>query len=283
MENTSATTNIPHVNVDCVSPETKERIRNTILNFPKEDGSFAPLYLHQGFWFHADLLVGDILVHEVFKAEPSDIFVCSVPKSGTTWLKALTFAIVTRTLYDNFTSPLLNKLSHDCVLYLADFAKKLDIREPGVPLISTHCPYNSLPKSVLYSDCKVVYIWFWKASQENPEKVLFLKYEDMVEDTAFYVKRLAEFMGYNFSLEEEKQGAVQKIVELCSFENMSNLKVNKVGLWQKDLLQVENKFFFRKGKVGDWKNWLTPEMAQRLDKKTEQMLSGSGLTFHISS
>ena len=121
---------------------------------------------------------------------------------------------------------------------------------------------------------------FWKASQENPEKVLFLKYEDMVEDTAFYVKRLAEFMGYNFSLEEEKQGAVQKIVELCSFENMSNLEVNKVGLCQKN---VANKIFFRKGKVGDWKNWLTPEMAQRLDKKTEQMLSGFGLTFHISS
>ena len=31
---------------------------------------------------------------------------------------------------------------------------------------------------------------FWKASLEKPEKVLFLKYEDMVEDTASQVKRL---------------------------------------------------------------------------------------------
>ena len=103
MENTSATTNIPNDNVDCVSPETKERIRKAISNFPKEDVSTAPLYLYQGFWFLADRLVGKILAHEFFKAEPSDIFVCSVPKSGTTWLKALTVAIVTRTRYDNFT------------------------------------------------------------------------------------------------------------------------------------------------------------------------------------
>ncbi|XWS30847.1 hypothetical protein CRYUN_Cryun23aG0026200 [Craigia yunnanensis] len=37
------------------------------------------------------------------------------------------------------------------------------------------------------------------------KKVLFLIYEDMVEDTSFYVKRMAEFMGYNFSLGEERK------------------------------------------------------------------------------
>ena len=88
---------------------------------------------------------------------------------------------------------------------------------------------------------------FWKASQENTEKVLFLKYEDMVEDTAFYVKRLAEFMGYNFSLEEEKQGAVQKELSYVVFR-MGNLEVNKVGLCKKN---VANKIFFGKDKVGD--------------------------------
>ena len=36
-------------------------------------------------------------------------------------------------------------------------------------------------------------------------------------------------MGYSFSLEEEKEGMVQKIIDLCSFENLSNLEVNKSG------------------------------------------------------
>ena len=37
-------------------------------------------------------------------------------------------------------------------------------------------------------------------------------------------------MGYPFSLEEEDKGVVQKIIELCNFENLSNLVVNKSGI-----------------------------------------------------
>ena len=37
-------------------------------------------------------------------------------------------------------------------------------------------------------------------------------------------------MGYPFSLEEEDKGVVQKIIELCSFENLSSLVVNKSGI-----------------------------------------------------
>ena len=35
---------------------------------------------------------------------------------------------------------------------------------------------------------------------------------------------MAKFMGYPFSLEEEHKGMVQKIIELCSFENLSKLE-----------------------------------------------------------
>ena len=37
-------------------------------------------------------------------------------------------------------------------------------------------------------------------------------------------------MGYPFSLEEEDKGVVQKIIDLCSFENLSSLVVNKSGI-----------------------------------------------------
>ena len=40
---------------------------------------------------------------------------------------------------------------------------------------------------------------------------------------------MAKFMGYPFSLEEEHKGMVQKIIELCSFENLSKLEVNRSG------------------------------------------------------
>ena len=67
---------------------------------------------------------------------------------------------------------------------------------------------------------------YWSTSLQSPDKVLFLKYEDLKNDTVFYVKKMAEFMGFPFSLEEEGKGTVQKMVDLCSFKNLSKLGVN---------------------------------------------------------
>ncbi|KAK9926163.1 hypothetical protein M0R45_023408 [Rubus argutus] len=111
---------------------------------------------------------------------------------------------------------------------------------------------------------------YWKASLETPNKVLFLKYEDMKMDTQCWVKRLADFMGHSFSLEEERQGVVQEIIKLCSFQNLTSLEVNK---------RAGNKEFFRRGEVGDSKNHLTPQMIKRLEEITEQKLATSGLKF----
>ncbi|KAH1063168.1 hypothetical protein J1N35_028155 [Gossypium stocksii] len=71
----------------------------------------------------------------------------------------------------------------------------------------------------------------------------------------------------------------ENIVQLCSFENISGLEVNKTGKHREGQgnLRMENNIFFQKGKVGDWKNYLTTEMAQRLDEQTMQKLSGSDL------
>ena len=46
---------------------------------------------------------------------------------------------------------------------------------------------------------------------------------------------------------------------------------------------IQNSSFFRKGEVRDWKNYLTPMMASRLDQITEQKLKSSGLTFNVPS
>ncbi|KAK6232362.1 hypothetical protein SCA6_002435 [Theobroma cacao] len=331
---------------------------------PFKSKSGYPLSQYQGFWCSPDFLEDIILSQEGFKAEPNDIFVCSVPKSDTESIAVgmLTIigescansfetivisvcgpdsgeasvdsamAVIRVNRYDTSTSPLLSKISHDCIPTLAKLTKEPDSREPGIPLVGTHTPYTALPKSILDSDCKIVYICrepkdafvalyhflakrapkknefvsleeafdlfcqgksfygpyldhvlgFWKASQARPGKVLFPKYEDMMKDTAPYVKRLAEFMGYPFSLEEEEAGAVQRIVDLCGFENMSSLEVNKSGLRKPHEVKVENSFYFRKGRIGDWKEYLTPEMAERLDKMMEQKFAGTGLTFLVS-
>ncbi|WCJ17856.1 sulfotransferase 17 [Euphorbia peplus] len=264
-----------------------------------------PVFKYEGFWYYGPFLEGTMAVQQNFKARPSDIFLASHMKTGTTWLKALTFAIATKsTFLDNSsTNPLLFKISHDCIPTLEIDLPNSDSSNRD-HIISTHLAYTSLPKSIIDSACKIVYIWrdpkdvfvslwyyiekiqksskgephipleeafelfcrgisisgpywdhvlsYWKVKLESPEKILFLKYEEMKKDTAFYVKMLGDFIGYPFSVEEEEKGVVEKIISMCSFENMSELVVNKSGILRENsAIAIENNVFFRKGKVGD--------------------------------
>ncbi|XP_043705086.1 cytosolic sulfotransferase 5-like [Telopea speciosissima] len=114
---------------------------------------------------------------------------------------------------------------------------------------------------------------YWKASLERPGNVLFLKCDDIMAQPNFYFKRMGDFMGYPFSSMEEKEGVVDQIIKLCSFENLSNLDVNKAASGP-PLYGA----YFRGNKVGDFANYLTPEMIEQLDHITEQKFHGSGLT-----
>lgn len=120
---------------------------------------------------------------------------------------------------------------------------------------------------------------YWKASLERPDKILFLKYEEMKKDTAFHIKRLAGFLGFPFSEEEIRQGVVEEISTLCSLRQLKDLDVNKNGSWG---FGVSNRKYFRKGEVGDWKNFLTPSMVERMEKLMKEKFEEYDLTFELS-
>ncbi|KAG4203874.1 hypothetical protein ERO13_A04G012300v2 [Gossypium hirsutum] len=317
-------------NEDALQKSFKEMIST----LPKGNcwGCFEDLCQYQGFWFFSTFLQGALSAQQQFQAQPTDIILCSSPRTGTAWLKSLTFATITRTLYDDSTTPLLSKMPHDVVPFMEfDHAQFSTNRHLGIPLLATHLPYSLLPRSIIDSGCKLIYIcrdpkdtfvslyhfaarysksqntqpiqldeafelfyeggspygpyWdhvlgYWKASLEHPDKLMFLKYEELVEDTVLYLKKIAAYMGYPFSSEEQQQWVPENIVKMCSFENLSGLEVNKTGRHREGQgnLGLENNIYFRKGKPGDWKNYLTTEMAQRLDQRTMQKLSGSGLS-----
>ncbi|XP_050206966.1 cytosolic sulfotransferase 15-like [Mercurialis annua] len=120
---------------------------------------------------------------------------------------------------------------------------------------------------------------YWKVSLEKPKKVLFLKYEDLKEDIVGELKRIAEFIGYPFSEEEERQGIIQEIAKLCSFSSLKRLEANSSGTY----LEVHpNSVFFRKGNVGEWVDYISPSLKQRLENVMSEKLSGSGLSFKLS-
>ncbi|XP_030452670.1 cytosolic sulfotransferase 5-like [Syzygium oleosum] len=311
-----------------------QAFKDLISSLPSEkDWVATPLRLYQGFWFASWLLNGVLACQNHFQAHPSDILLVTSPKCGTTWLKAILFALLNRAKYSNSGSqrrhPLLTQNSHDLVPFL-EIKLYLEQENPDLAalasprLLATHMPHSSLPQSVRDSNCKLVYLcrnakdtfvslWhftnklkpeekgqmqiqecldrfcqglssygpYWdhvmgyhKASLEKPKKVLFMMYEEMKEDPHAHVRRLADFLGCPFSEEELRDGTAEGILRMCSFDNLSALEVNKCGKLSNG---EDNKWFFRKGEVGDWVNYMSAEMGERLDSVMEEKLHGSGL------
>ncbi|GMI80429.1 sulfotransferase 2A, ARABIDOPSIS THALIANA SULFOTRANSFERASE 2A [Hibiscus trionum] len=118
-------------------------------------------------------------------------------------------------------------------------------------------------------------------SMENPKKVLFLKYKEMKGNPVVEIKKMAEFMGCPFSVEEEKEGAIEEIAEFCSLSSLKNLEVNKSGTLKAVSWNRPTKSFFRKGEAGDYVNHPSPSAVERYSKLVEEKLSGSGLTFKM--
>ncbi|KAL3830592.1 hypothetical protein ACJIZ3_019394 [Penstemon smallii] len=310
-----------------------QECKQLISTLPKEKGWIAShLYQYQGFWYPARHLQGIISCQKHFQARNSDIFLCTTPKSGTTWLKSIIFTLINRTRFPVTKNdhPLLKNNPHDLVPFL-EIKLYIDNQIPDFSsfpsprLFSTHLPYVSLPKSVQEcSASKLVYlcrdpkdifvsIWhfsnklrlremgtnsiedvfdmfckgislsgpfwdhvleYWNQSKENSDKVFFLRFEDMKEEGELNLRRLALFLGCPFSIEEEESGIVDEILKLCSFDNLSKLEVNENGKLSSG---EKNKAFFRRGEVGDLRNYLVPEMVEKIDEITEMKFNGSGL------
>ncbi|KAL6328055.1 hypothetical protein AAG906_033324 [Vitis piasezkii] len=240
-----------------------DECQQLLATLPREktwDGSYY--YLYQGFWFRAIPLHGIILFQKHFQAEDEDVLIITSAKSGTTWLKALTLPLP--------TEKIPHSLRALCSLpALINWYP--DSLEAGLEMVC-----KGIEGCGPYWDHVLGY---WRMSRERPEKVLFLKYEDLKKDIICQLKRLAHFLGVPFSEEEERQGMIEEISRLCSLDSLKNLEVNMNGMHTSGL---KNSSFYRKGEVGDWVNYVTPSMAERIENAFEEKLSGSGLSFKMS-
>uniref|UniRef100_A0A0E0CEM1 Sulfotransferase n=1 Tax=Oryza meridionalis TaxID=40149 RepID=A0A0E0CEM1_9ORYZ len=299
------------------------------------EGWWTTFVLNDGCWMDRQAAMSVSLVRAQFVPRDDDVLLATYPKCGTTWLKALSFAIANRHRHPVVSAsdhPLLTQSPHDLAPFIElpfrhihPLAAALDAI-PSPRLLGTHMPHHLLPPRI---GCRIVYlcrepkdvvistwhfmnkviegfsidfdkafelfvdgcspfgpIWnhylgYWNKHVEEPDRVLFLKYDDMMADPAGHVKKLAEFLRVPFTDDEVDAGVVEEVVRLCSFEKLSRLPVNSsvvAGRIGVDERPMKNSVFFRKGKVRDWKNYLTEEMAKKLDAAIEEKLKGSGLT-----
>ncbi|CAI0374759.1 unnamed protein product [Linum tenue] len=121
-------------------------------------------------------------------------------------------------------------------------------------------------------------VGYWEESRKRPEEVLFLRYEELCREPHEQVRKLASFLGEPFTPDGGDLGDAEldKVLWRSSIGRLRNLEVNKSGVWE--LPNMPKSALFRKGSVGDWKNYLTSEMAQRIDQLTRLKLEGTGLS-----
>ncbi|KAJ1689752.1 hypothetical protein LUZ63_013907 [Rhynchospora breviuscula] len=261
-----------------------------------------PLRLYKRVWMGEKMLRGTLVMQQCFKSRPTDIFLASFPKSGTTWLKAMIFS--------------------QCAPFM-------EVEFATGRMMNTHLPYFLLPDSITESSCRIVYVWrdpkdvlvsmwyfvqkilggpdkivtfyqfyeffcqgvdtfgpiwnhileYWEESRRRPEKILFLKYENILQEPVKYAKQLAHFIGCPFLEMEENQRVVEQIAELCSIKKLKDFNVNKDGdrVTSSMDVHISKGYFFRKCEAGDWKNHMTQEMVERLDTLIKEKFKGSGL------
>jgi hypothetical protein len=111
---------------------------------------------------------------------------------------------------------------------------------------------------------------WWQASQKN-KNILFLKYEDMKNDHAGNVRKLASFLDI-----QADSRLIQTVVRLSSFQSMtSNETTNFNWIPQR----ADKPKHFRKGDIGDWRNHFSAEQSKQMDDLIIENLKDSGLQF----
>ena len=142
--------------------EVDSKCKELILTLPREERWPFAMRKYKGFWQVEKTLPGIMAMEKAFKAHPSDVIVTSYMKSGTTWLKSLTFTIMHRNKYSFSSHPLLKLNPHDCVpiteYHYAGGDEQYLETLPFPRVLGTHLPYSLLPESIKTSNCQIVYI-----------------------------------------------------------------------------------------------------------------------------
>lgn len=108
----------------------------------------------------------------------------------------------------------------------------------------------------------------WK--HRDRSNVLFLTYEELSANTMGCAERLVDHLRPLFPKTWEPD--VRTLVDLSSFQAMKAANPVKWSGTRAEGAQP----FIRRGAVGDWKNYLTPEQSRRIDEKLSRKLDGTG-------
>ena len=106
--------------------------------------------------------------------------------------------------------------------------------------------------------------WYQKCNDE-PDTHLFLKYEDMFDDTESAIKKIATFL--EIPLTEETLVGTLKGCSLGEMKQKSSIGLNHL----------------RQGGYGNWRSMFSVQTSELFDDVYKYKMSGKGLTFNFGS
>ncbi|XP_067680695.1 sulfotransferase 1C2-like [Haliotis asinina] len=124
----------------------------------------------------------------------------------------------------------------------------------------------------------VDYVKDWlQVKQDNPDlPILTLFYENLKQDPVKNIRTVADFLGVTVSDE-----LCEQIAEACSFKKLksANTEVKEHVTNASNMWKEGHQGVYRKGEVGDWKNWITVAQNEKFDGVIERRFEGTGIVF----
>ncbi|KAK3731943.1 hypothetical protein RRG08_045002 [Elysia crispata] len=117
------------------------------------------------------------------------------------------------------------------------------------------------------------YVKDWeRAVQDNSDMPIHVtSYEELKQNPVEEIVRLAQFLGTSSALPAREFAA--RVEERCSFRSMKSRK----GWF--DMSNDGEPIMYRKGQVGDWKNWFSVVQNEAMDGYLKQYMSDSKTKF----
>ncbi|XP_071135407.1 sulfotransferase 1E1-like [Mytilus edulis] len=128
--------------------------------------------------------------------------------------------------------------------------------------------------------------WFYYTRQwyeflkEGHDNIYCLSYEDMKDDPVTEISKLAKFLEVEANSELAKDIAVK-----CSFQNMKQAASSKqetFAINNKELAKKITNFTYRKGEVGDWKNYFTVAVNEKFNARFAKKMKGIDFKYRFS-
>ena len=246
---------------------------------------------------------------------PSDVFVDTYPKCGTTWMQQIVKLIVNSGVETGMD------IDEFCPWMIHMTMEEIEAMA-SPRFFKTHMPYNLIPGGdPVNSPAKYIYVirnpkdvvvsvyhfgqkifpdavppWDQFIDQfisgdimfgafhthllgwwshKDSPNVLIITFENMKKDPRSTVSSVASFLGHNLSDE-----VIESIVDQTSFDKMKHNPAANISWLDEVVPKRENPIpFIRKGKTGGWRSELTEEQSARIDTFVAENFASTGLVF----